>query len=65
MKLPSAAAVVVAVVVAKFLSVFVAPTTIRFPGTDVPVTVTGEPLTDDRSAGLVTVRLVVPCVCAT
>src|SRR6266849_5183589 len=36
-----------------------------FPGIDVPVTVTGEPLTADRLAGDVTVRLVCPCWCAT
>ena len=35
------------------------------PGAVVPVTVTGEPETDELSAGLVTVSAVVPCVRAT
>ena len=41
---------------------FVADTYTRLPAAVLPVTVTGEPATDDWSAGLVTVRVVVPCV---
>ena len=62
---PSAATVVVAVVVANVLSVFVAATYTVFPGAEVPVTVTGDPATAAWSAGCVTVRVVVPCVCWT
>ena len=36
-----------------------------FPGAVVPVTVTGEALTEELSAGLVTVSDVWPCVRAT
>ena len=51
-----------AAVVVKSPSVFVASTSIRLPGTVVPATV-AVPLTAELSAGLVTVRLVWPCVC--
>jgi hypothetical protein len=51
--------------VAEFASVFVADTYTAFPGSVVPVTVTGEPATAEPSAGLVTVSVVVPCEWAT
>jgi hypothetical protein len=62
---PFAPAVVEAVVVAEFASVFVAATNTMFPGAVEPVTVTGEPMTTELSAGLVTVSVVAPCVRAT
>ena len=62
---PSPATVVVAVLVVKVLSVFVAATYTVLPGAEVPVTVTGDPLTALWSVGLVTVRVVVPWVCWT
>ena len=65
LKEPSGAAVAEATVVAEFASVFVAATYTVFPGAVVPVTVTGEPPTDELSAGLVTVSVVSPCACAT
>ena len=57
---PSPPAVVETTVVAEFASVFVAATWTAFPGAVVPVTVTGEEVTDALSAGLVTVSGVVP-----
>ena len=60
-----AATTVDTTVVAEFTSVFVAATYTVFPCFEVPDTVTGEESTDDRSAGAVTARAVVPWTCAT
>ncbi len=59
---PDGPTTVEVVVVAELASTFVAETYTRFPGAVVPVTVTGDPVTEDRSTGLVTVSVVVPCV---
>jgi hypothetical protein len=62
---PSAAAVVDAIVVADPWSVFVAATYTVLPAAVFPVTTTGDPATPELSAGLVTVSVVAPCLCAT
>ena len=64
-KEPSASAVVVTEVVDELWSVLVARTSTVLPGAVVPVTVTGEPEIDERSAGAVTVSVVWPWVCVT
>ena len=53
------------IVVAEFLSLFVAATYTVFPRRVMPVTVTGEPAIEELSAGLVTVSGVARCVLAT
>ena len=59
---PFWSAIVEALVVAEFASVFVAVTYTVLPAAVVPVTVTGDPFTALSSSGLETVSGVVPCV---
>src|SRR5258708_28519418 len=63
LKDPSAAAVVSAVKVVKPVSVLVAATDTVLPGAVVPITVTGDALIADSSAGAVTGNGVVPFWC--
>ena len=65
LKEPSEAAGAETTVVAELASVFVAATYTVLPAAVVPLTVTGEPVTEAWSSGLVTVRLVLPWLCAT